>query len=138
MTIIGDTPAEASFTFFFQSEVEFFLFLFRSKKKYSTFSLFFLPFSSFFLSNEKQVPPPSSAPTVIVPPTAYDDNYNTVGNTPVSMEVCINDTPGTGGTQPFTVTLVTTPEAGGTLSAAGCTMTYTPNAATTPPVRESF
>lgn len=58
-------------------------------------------------------PPPSSAPTAILPPTAYDDNYNTVGNNPVSMDVCINDTPGTGGTQPFTVTLVTTPEAGG-------------------------
>lgn len=56
------------------------------------------------------VPPPSSAPTLVVAPTAYDDNYYTVGSTPVSMDICINDLPGTGAQQPFTVTLVTTPE----------------------------
>ena len=87
---------------------------------------------------KKQVPPPSSAPTLILAPAAYDDNYNTIGTTPVVMEVCINDLPGTGGTQPFVVTLVTAPEAGGTLTAAGCTMTYSPNPTTTPPYVDHF
>ena len=54
------------------------------------------------------------------------------------MEVCLNDLPGTGGSQSFTVTLVTTPEAGGTLSAAGCTMAYSPNPTTTPPYVDHF
>jgi len=84
------------------------------------------------------VPPPSSAVELVVAPSAYDDNYFTVGTAPVSMDICINDLPGTGGQQPFTVTLVTTPEAGGTLSTTGCTMTYTPPVGSTPPLVDWF
>lgn len=83
------------------------------------------------------VPAPSSVPVAVVAPTAYDDDYNAVGNSSVSFDVCVNDLPGTG-TTALAVALVTAPEAGGTLSAAGCSMTYTPPLSAAPPLVDHF